>query len=90
MYGLGLVARSTRYTSSGSAAHSASKRCDTTTWKASPARICSFTTSTAAWCSAGLRRRVNTGSEGRYTATVDAEGADSSAVIRSSRVTASS
>ncbi len=48
MYGLGFTWRSTRYTSKGSAFSSRSKRWASTTWKMSPARMCSLATSTAA------------------------------------------
>ena len=41
MYGDGLTWRSTRYTSNGSKCPSRSKRCASTTWKMSPARMCS-------------------------------------------------
>ena len=46
MYGLGLMSRSTRYTSNGSALVGISKRCDTTHWKMSPAAMYSFTLET--------------------------------------------
>ncbi len=49
MYGDGLVARRTRYTSSAEAVQGVSKRCEGTTWKASPARMRSLMSSTASW-----------------------------------------
>src|SRR5262249_1100725 len=52
MYGEGFTWRSTRYTSNGSTYASMSKRCASTTWKMSPARMCSRAASTAAWYSA--------------------------------------
>ena len=49
MYGDGLITRSARYTSSARAPCAVSeKRCDSTTWNASPARMYSLTRSTAA------------------------------------------
>ena len=60
MYGLGLTWRSDRYRSNGSASSSSSKRCDSTTWKMSPARMYSLATSTAlAYRSADVRRRTS-------------------------------
>ena len=54
---------------------SASNRCDTTTWKASPARICSLAASTAAWCSAGRAAPGEPAARpGGRTATVAARG----------------
>jgi len=47
MYGDGLTTRSARYTSKGSANVRRSKRCDSTSWKMSPARMCSFAMATA-------------------------------------------
>ncbi len=48
MYGDGLITRSARYTSSGRAPLTGSEnRCESTTWNASPARMYSFTLSTA-------------------------------------------
>src|ERR1700731_1666526 len=49
MYGEGFTCRRTRYTSNGSYRSSRSKRCASTTWKMSPARMYSFAASTAAW-----------------------------------------
>ena len=46
MYGDGLVARSTRYRSSASTSLASSNRWASTTWKASPARMCSRIRST--------------------------------------------
>ncbi len=47
--GDGFTSRNTRYTSSGSKSPSRSKRCARTTWKMSPARMCSRAASTARW-----------------------------------------
>ena len=61
MYGLGLTCRSTRYTSNGSACRSRSKRCASTTWKMSPARMCSFAASTAPLVRVVAHRRLHVG-----------------------------
>ena len=90
MYGLGLVTRSIRYTSIGSTSVSISKRCDGTTWKASPASICSTRYSTIAPYSSTVRCARCRGSGLLNVATVDGSGWPSAAVITSSRATASS
>src|SRR5262249_55991072 len=65
MSGGGFTWRSTRYTSNGSTYASMSKRCASTTWKMSPARMCSRAASTAAWYSAlGIVERNGGGSVG--------------------------
>ena len=61
MYGLGLIWRSTRYTSNGSAPRSRSKRCESTTWKMSPARMCSLAASTASRYASLPDRRADLG-----------------------------
>ena len=55
MYGLGFETRSIRYTSSGLASVSISKRCDGTTWNASPAWISPTSRSTMAPYSSTVR-----------------------------------
>ena len=63
MYGDGFTWRSTRYTSNGSSGPSRSKRCASTTWKMSPARMCSRAASTASrYTSPAHGRVVNGGS----------------------------
>ena len=90
MYGLGLVTRSIRYTSSGLATVSISKRCDGTTWNASPASISPTSFSTMAPYSSTERCFRLRGSGLPNVATVDDRFAPSASVITSSRATASS
>lgn len=90
MYGDGFVALRTRYTSNALAVHGVSKRCEGTTWKASPARMRSLMSSTATWKSGPPQSAVYSGSsEGGRTAAGWATGLDRSASIASRRVTAS-
>ena len=90
MYGLGLVTRSIRYTSIGSAGVSISKRCDGTTWKASPASMSPTSFSTIAPYSSTVRCERCCGCGRLNVATVDGSGSPSAAVITSSRARASS
>ena len=90
MYGLGLVTRSIRYTSSGSASVSISNRCDGTTWNASPASMSPTSFSTIAVYSSTVRWERCSGSGRLNVATVDGRCSPSAAVITSSRATASS
>ena len=91
MYGLGLVRRSARYSDNASTSVSTLNRCDTTTWNTSPSRMACLPSSTMAWnCS---RVRVDAGSgassSAAPTAAEDGVARARSAVIASSRATAS-
>ncbi|VEH99163.1 Uncharacterised protein (plasmid) [Tsukamurella tyrosinosolvens] len=89
MYGLGFEARSTRYTSMGSASDGTENRCDGTTWKASPASMSPTSFSTIALYSSTVRCAVTSGSGRVNDATDDASGAARAASIASRRATAS-
>ena len=90
IYGLGLFSRSMRYTSSASAEHGIEKRCESTIWKASPARISSFAISIFDLNSSSVILRSNCGDFfGGICDTSPASGTRSSACIRSRRETAS-
>ena len=74
----------------GSAAVSISKRCDGTTWNASPASMSPTSFSTIAVYSSTVRWARAIGAGLLNVATVDGSGSPSAAVITSSRATASS
>lgn len=90
MYGEGLVARSTRYTSRAEAVQGVSNRCEGTTWNASPARMRSLMSSTAARYASPPHSPVKAGSSDSGRASGGAgTGRARSVSIASSRATAS-
>jgi len=76
--------------SSGSASVGTSNRCDSTIWKASPARMCSLATSTIARYSGELVRREYFGNCRANTAAGSADGLPNCSLIASRRATAAS